>query len=755
MPDITKGYTFTDSKADWATEKDTALRLNKMVDEAKVNITAGSGVSVTRTSGNIVVAATGGGGTVTSVSVVSANGVSGTVANPTTTPAITLALGAITPASVAASGAVAGSNLSGTNTGDQTITLTGDVTGSGTGSFAATIANDAVTYAKMQNVSAASKLLGRGDSSSGDVQEITIGSGLSMTGTTLSTSGGSAAPADADYLVKTANATLTAERVVTDSTTVTANWSTSGQVAFERAALTGDVTATANSNATTIANGVVTNAKLANSAITIAGTSTSLGSSIALDTIDGISANGLIARTAANTRAARAITAGTGITVTNGDGVSGNPTIAATAVGVPTTGNQYSRLVKDISGTITSNSHMKWVGPDVYNVKDYGAVGNDSTDDTTAIGAAFDSAITNNGTVFFPQGVYKITSSISKTVSGRLAVIGVGGGSSIIRQYGSNADGISLSVSNTKKQILIKDLGLEARVAAAGKAIYVDYTSDPSSQHNTSSVVIDGVEITGENIGGSPAVKYSWANGIHFDWVHNGTITNTFIAGKDGEYVGRAVSYTGVCVNNTIHNCQMNWWEYGIWFVNSNSSFVEIIDGSQRNHEGLFVNQVWMVPVEHGLYISGDANFQGSGGAGSNGRTWDEGRITLVNMVNSHIDSRNEGYALYIKNANSSHVNSCKLIGESTAYLSRCYESSFLNNTFFTPDGYSIDFVSGTYGSSCVVAGNVFRGGSGVIIRNDNKYIKVYGNVAQLALDVTVSNTGNEAANNSVGTVGN
>jgi hypothetical protein len=51
----------------------------------------------------------------------------------------------------------------------------------------ADIDNDAVTYAKMQNVSSASRLLGRGSAGgSGDVEEITLGSGLSMSGTTLS-----------------------------------------------------------------------------------------------------------------------------------------------------------------------------------------------------------------------------------------------------------------------------------------------------------------------------------------------------------------------------------------------------------------------------------------------------------------------------------------------------------------------------------------------------------------------------------------
>lgn len=68
---------------------------------------------------------------------------------------------------------------------NQTITLSGDATGSGTTSIPVTIANDAVTFAKFQNINSGI-LLGRSSVGSGDMEEITIGAGLSLSSGTLS-----------------------------------------------------------------------------------------------------------------------------------------------------------------------------------------------------------------------------------------------------------------------------------------------------------------------------------------------------------------------------------------------------------------------------------------------------------------------------------------------------------------------------------------------------------------------------------------
>ena len=170
----------------------------------------------------------------------------------------------------------------------------GDVTSTGDG--ATTIANDAVTYAKMQNVSAASRLLGRGDSGSGDPQEITLGTNLSMSGTTLNaTGGGGVSDGDkGDITVSGSGATwtidndavtfgkiqnITTDRILGRDTAASGDVEElrveggiefTGTGGIQTSAFTGDVTKTAGGTSTTIASNAVTTAKIADGNVTLA-----------------------------------------------------------------------------------------------------------------------------------------------------------------------------------------------------------------------------------------------------------------------------------------------------------------------------------------------------------------------------------------------------------------------------------------------------------------------------------------------------
>ena len=155
-----------------------------------VNLTTAAGDVVTfisEGSGNwrevsrrLVAAAAG--GTVTSVT-----GTAPIASSGGATPAISLNDAGVTLAKMAdiATARIIGRNTALTGVPEALATLptgvmpafTGDVTSAG-GALALTIANDAVTYAKMQNVSATDMVLGRTTAGAGDVEEIaTTGSG--------------------------------------------------------------------------------------------------------------------------------------------------------------------------------------------------------------------------------------------------------------------------------------------------------------------------------------------------------------------------------------------------------------------------------------------------------------------------------------------------------------------------------------------------------------------------------------------------
>ena len=162
--------------------------------------------------------------------------------------------------------------------------------------------------------------------------------------------GAGTAPTDGEYIVGAANATLSAERVATDTTTIDADMGTAGQAKWNVLEVPGiggnglvARTAAATYAARTLtppAAGIgVTNGD------GVAGNPTlSLANDLAA--LEGLGSTGFAARTASDTWAQRSIEALSGIVVTNPAGVAGNPSLAATI---------KRRSITDITsgGTIT------------------------------------------------------------------------------------------------------------------------------------------------------------------------------------------------------------------------------------------------------------------------------------------------------------------------------------------------------------------------------------------------------------------
>jgi len=168
------------------------------------------------------------------------------------------------------------------------------------------------------------------------------------------------------------------------------------------------------------------------------------------------------------------------------------------------------------TGAVTETVQNKLT--EIISVKDFGAVGDGATDDTAAIVAAIASLSATGGTVYFPIGIYLVSSRITISTNG-VTLRGTNGlgfwnGVSSIYQGGS----VILKKSTMTTEVLknadalnftVADLAVVGQAGNTGDGIYI-----PSGQHP----VIENVSVArmggnGIRIGPKATEAYANANG--------------------------------------------------------------------------------------------------------------------------------------------------------------------------------------------------------------------------------------------------
>lgn len=262
-----------------------------------------------------------------------------------------------------------------------------------------------------------------------------------------------------------------------------------------------------------------------------------------------------------------------------------------------------SGVVQDLSG----NDGADWIGfesagtgavarsaqdkmRDIISVKDFGAVGNGVADDTVAIQAAIDYA--NGKAVFFPNGIYKITTAIQAAPNG-INVFGdrdaeivaaipgsvTGVNSSIFTQQFDPVAGVLDTATFTVKGLILNGDNTATTLLICQKAVecVIQNCELVNSAGNGIQTFVDVTNITIDN------------NDIH-EILYNGV---SILSEAAGEYKRGVKSLgKGFITNNRVYNCAQ---QNGILVAFAEQEFV--IDN----------NQVWNI---------GDIGIEIGGGTG-------------------------------------------------------------------------------------------------------------------------------------------
>ena len=339
----------------------------------------------------------------------------------------------------------------------------------------------------------------------------------------------------------------------------------------------------------------------------------------------------------------------------------------------------------------------------VFNVRNYGAVGDGTTNDYAAINSALVACCAflggKGGTLYFPSGVYYIGTALTLVNrTGNITVLGDGPKTSVIKSAaGVSCINFNFDQVSAEQPYAPTIANLGFRCAGAGPsgtgAVVISYNvpGGVSNYHLASGPTITNCEVR------SVDTSLYWVNGIDITSAWNTRIVDCFISGySDGNWnnlTGVGIFFHKSCVNSSVVNTQTCFFRRGLKF-----------DATTVPSQGLTVTDCNFIAVTSAGY------FDCAGGLGYNlgSITWTGGIVDL-----RIAGTASGAQAFYAKNVDDVIISDVEFVTDTISvssygvYLDTCTDVSISNSVFYGFAGYASVYTVNTC-SAIQVLGNRF-----------------------------------------------
>lgn len=221
---------------------------------------------------------------------------------------------------------------------------------------------------------------------------------------------------------------------------------------------------------------------------------------------------------------------------------------------------------------------------DVISVKDFGATGNGTTDDTTFIQNALNYiASIGSGSLYFPKGTYKLTAQLTYTYPSILGSLKLfGDGADATNLSWAAGGGLSISTIGPENAIHIRDMSFLTGAAGTGSGLLITQTAGSVIPSNIA--ISDITNVTFRGIDGYGVADY-WSYGIQVIGQSSINFVNLFIMGPasangTGVFIHGSSSvppvvfnFTGCIFNNLAVGFNYGNYVQGVSFSQCNWGF--------------------------------------------------------------------------------------------------------------------------------------------------------------------------------------